>query len=287
MSNQEQCSEIQKQFNLQPALKKFFLEEGYLFQEGVFLNNLMVNFWLPDYQLAIDFLPENNPFNPAACQETLSDGVTLLHLVHEKLTMKATLRRLKLVEQALLKNKAVKELSERKIAAFRKPKKKDEFTPPETAHELLLLGELKRQGYKVLHNHKICGYYPDIFLPDWNLAVEIDGGYHDSDEQKKADKHRSKVLRINGITVVRIKNEMVENHLFRSVNRIKMMIEKINKKKRKKNKSLPKQKQKKIVLPPEKVSHPHPIFDDPNWEALACKKLGIDPAKPKRTPINA
>lgn len=29
------------------------------------------------------------------------------------------------------------------------------------------------------------------------------------------------------------------------------------------------------------------LVNDPNWEALACKKLGIDPAKPKRTPINA
>lgn len=35
------------------------------------------------------------------------------------------------------------------------------------------------------------------------------------------------------------------------------------------------------------VSKKQALFDDPNWEALACKKLGIDPANPKRTPINA
>lgn len=29
------------------------------------------------------------------------------------------------------------------------------------------------------------------------------------------------------------------------------------------------------------------LVNDPTWEALACQKLGIDPAKPMRTPINA
>ena len=67
------------------------------------------------------------------------------------------------------------------------------------------------------YNHKIL-YIVD-FLID-KIVVEVDGGYHNTDKQKKYDKVRSKHLRKLGYRIVRIKNEELLNNFHHVRNRL-------------------------------------------------------------------
>lgn len=51
----------------------------------------------------------------------------------------------------------------------------------------------------------------DFYLPADKLAIEVDGGYHDSEEQKLKDAKRSVILNEKGIRVIRFKNEEVDD----------------------------------------------------------------------------
>lgn len=50
-------------------------------------------------------------------------------------------------------------------------------------------------------------YFLDFFLPKYNLAIEIDGGYHKA--RKDLDSLRNSDLSCIGIRTIRIKNEVV------------------------------------------------------------------------------
>lgn len=49
-------------------------------------------------------------------------------------------------------------------------------------------------------------YYADIYIPHARLVLEIDGGYHFSEEQKRKDENRSANLRRLGVHVCRLSN---------------------------------------------------------------------------------
>lgn len=58
--------------------------------------------------------------------------------------------------------------------------------------------------YRKTTGAKSCSFYiADFYLPRYNTIVEIDGGYHDSKEQKKIDKERTKAIKNNGIAHVK------------------------------------------------------------------------------------
>lgn len=49
-------------------------------------------------------------------------------------------------------------------------------------------------------------YYADIYIPSLRLVIEVDGGYHFTDNQKRLDANRSAGIRRLGYHVCRIKN---------------------------------------------------------------------------------
>lgn len=51
--------------------------------------------------------------------------------------------------------------------------------------------------------------YFDFYLPYYNLYIEIDGESHNSDEQKKIDKEKEKIVNRRQKYIVRLKNEDV------------------------------------------------------------------------------
>lgn len=58
----------------------------------------------------------------------------------------------------------------------------------------------------------------DFYLPKWKCCVEIDGGYHNTLEQKEKDKIRSKYLTdVRNLNVLRIKNQYVSRENFPDV----------------------------------------------------------------------
>ncbi len=57
----------------------------------------------------------------------------------------------------------------------------------------------------------LFGYIIDFYAPRYMLAVEIDGGYHNSPDQKIYDTIRTQKLNNKGISVLRFTNEEVLN----------------------------------------------------------------------------
>lgn len=70
--------------------------------------------------------------------------------------------------------------------------------------------ELKRSAqkqYKIHVGKKI--YFLDFYLPKYKIAIEVDGGYHSTQEQIDKDDARDSDLRDIGIITMRITNEDV------------------------------------------------------------------------------
>ena len=66
-------------------------------------------------------------------------------------------------------------------------------------------------GFKFRRQYPICGYILDFYCYDAGLAVELDGGGHNDEEQCLYDKERTKVLAAVNIRVVRFWNNEVLN----------------------------------------------------------------------------
>lgn len=55
-------------------------------------------------------------------------------------------------------------------------------------------------------------FYIDYYLPDYNIAIEVDGGYHNLPDTVQYDRERTSLLLSMGIKVLRFKNEMIKNN---------------------------------------------------------------------------
>ncbi|MEM6515596.1 MAG: isoleucine--tRNA ligase [Bacteroidota bacterium] len=64
-------------------------------------------------------------------------------------------------------------------------------------------------GYKFRRQHIIDEYIVDFVCLAKNLVIEVDGGYHEDEEVKKADAFRTENLEELGFRVIRFKNEEV------------------------------------------------------------------------------
>jgi very-short-patch-repair endonuclease len=66
-------------------------------------------------------------------------------------------------------------------------------------------------GFKFRRQYPICGYILNFYCRDAGLAVELDGGGHNYEEQRLYDDERTKVLEAASIRVVRFWNHDLLN----------------------------------------------------------------------------
>ena len=52
-------------------------------------------------------------------------------------------------------------------------------------------------------------FIADFYCPLANLVIEIDGGYHQTEEQQRLDKEREERLQAKGYNILRFTNEQV------------------------------------------------------------------------------
>lgn len=68
-----------------------------------------------------------------------------------------------------------------------------------------------RLGYKVIRQQPIVTgrklYFADIYIPSLKLIIEVNGGYHFTDNQKRKDKNRSQGVRRLGYSLFNITNK--------------------------------------------------------------------------------
>lgn len=93
-------------------------------------------------------------------------------------------------------------------------KTRNELKKKSTKYEHIVYKALQHSGVKDMEvqHHIIVNkhqYFIDIFLKDLNVAIEVDGGYHEDEQQKLHDEERDRLLAIAGIKTYRIKNEDV------------------------------------------------------------------------------
>jgi len=67
----------------------------------------------------------------------------------------------------------------------------------------------KPNGFKFRRQHPFGIYILDFYCHKTQLAIEIDGEYHERQEQKKLDQTRTEYINQFGITELRFKDEEV------------------------------------------------------------------------------
>ena len=97
----------------------------------------------------------------------------------------------------------------------------------ETIAEKLLWEKLRNnqlEGLKFRRQHPVNIYIADFYCHKFKLIIELDGDYHNQEEQKQKDEVRTEVLRLNGLKIIRFKNEEVEQDINQVLTTIKNKI---------------------------------------------------------------
>ena len=72
-----------------------------------------------------------------------------------------------------------------------------------------LLRSRRLDGFKFRRQQPIGPYILDFFCPEARLAIELDGGGHNSDEKRQYDEQRTRFLKSSGIHVLRFWNNQI------------------------------------------------------------------------------
>ena len=103
----------------------------------------------------------------------------------------------------------------------------------ETKAEKLLWEKLRNnqlEGLKFRRQHPVNIYIADFYCHKFKLIIELDGDYHNQEEQKQKDEVRTEVLRLNGLKIIRFKNEEVEQDINQVLTTIKNKIDQLKEK---------------------------------------------------------
>ena len=103
----------------------------------------------------------------------------------------------------------------------------------ETKAEKLLWEKLRNnqlEGLKFRRQHPVNIYIADFYCHKFKLMIELDGDYHNQEQQKQKDEVRTEVLRLNGLKIIRFKNEEVEQDINQVLTTIKNKIDQLKEK---------------------------------------------------------
>jgi len=78
----------------------------------------------------------------------------------------------------------------------------------------------KIENCKFRRQHPIGKFVADFYCHEKKLVVEVDGGYHNEQEQKEHDEARTQIINEYGITVIRFTNDEILNNLQSVINKI-------------------------------------------------------------------
>ncbi|MCB9082594.1 MAG: endonuclease domain-containing protein [Lewinellaceae bacterium] len=96
-----------------------------------------------------------------------------------------------------------------------------------TVPEQMLWEKLCRRqlnGFHFRNQHPMAHYILDFYCHQARLAIEVDGGYHQEEEQRVWDENRTEVLNELGITVLRFSNEEVSFNMESVLSVIKLIL---------------------------------------------------------------
>ena len=82
------------------------------------------------------------------------------------------------------------------------------------------LRELKC-GFRFRRQHPIGDYIADFVCLKKKLVIEVDGAYHNEPQQQEEDQLRTEFMEKMGYTIIRFKNEEINNNLSEVIKIIK------------------------------------------------------------------
>lgn len=94
-----------------------------------------------------------------------------------------------------------------------------------TEAEALLWPELKKLGFTIRRQGVVASYIPDFVCRRARLAIELDGGYHNTAYQRSRDDVRDITLGRYKYFVLRFTNEHVLNHMPEVLDTIKKILD--------------------------------------------------------------
>ena len=100
----------------------------------------------------------------------------------------------------------------------------------ETKEEKILWKKLRNRNFKNLkfrRQHPIENYIVDFYCHELKLVIEVDGGIHNTLETEIYDKERGDILEELGLTVIRFKNEDVNNNLLEVLRKLDVKCEEL------------------------------------------------------------
>ena len=80
------------------------------------------------------------------------------------------------------------------------------------------------EGYKFRRQFSVGFFVLDFYCPELKLAIEVDGYSHDSEEAKKYDTERQKIIEVYGVRFLRIRDEEVHEDIEKALKKIKTEI---------------------------------------------------------------
>lgn len=113
--------------------------------------------------------------------------------------------------------------SDNKMWGSLKERSREHRKDPTKAEEVLWQAiRNSKLGYKFRRQHAIHIYIADFVCLDKKLIVEVDGGYHQDENQQYIDAQRTHDLNALGFTVIRFTNDEVLSELENVVEKIKL-----------------------------------------------------------------
>ncbi len=80
-------------------------------------------------------------------------------------------------------------------------------------------------GLRFRRQHPIDEFIVDFFCYEAMLVIEVDGGIHNSKEQKERDEERTKIMNRHGLKVIRFSNEDVQYRMMQVISQIRKNIQ--------------------------------------------------------------
>ena len=81
----------------------------------------------------------------------------------------------------------------------------------------------KLQGYHFRRQHPLGYFIADFYCHELKLVIEVDGPTHETAEGKKKDAFRDKIMKSDGITIIRFSAKEVYNELEKVIQRIEAL----------------------------------------------------------------
>lgn len=100
-----------------------------------------------------------------------------------------------------------------------------------TQSETILWNNIRNRklGGKFRRQHAIGGYIPDFVCLEKRLVIEVDGGYHNTPEQKELDDNRTLELEQKyRFKIIRFQNEEITNDIETILQKIKIALSQRN-----------------------------------------------------------